>query len=118
MTKMTHGELRGLLMLIGLMMIVVIYAWIFKAGSSESSTSSQQSTELADTLQVAAAARHAQAIDSVRRERQKVARASSDSISPSNTGKPRQSKHRAKTAKSAKNAPAPVPSPLDRKIPQ
>lgn len=125
MKRMTHGEFRGLLLLIGLMMLVVIYAWFFKGDDSggtirkvnytvdlqKDSVKNGYQQTAADSLLIENAARRAAALDSVRSAR-KSTRSGQDS--PSN-GKDT-SKGSRKSSRQPKPTPAPTPSPLDRPV--
>lgn len=74
MSKMTHGEIRGLLLLIALMAIVVVYAWLFTGrgdvGNNENlaadSVSHSAVSKRYDSLAVEVEAAQAAARDSLR----------------------------------------------------
>lgn len=121
MKRMTHGELRGLLLLLALMMLVVIYAWVFKKGDSspdpipvqESEQSAQQesvnypvSIDRTDSILIVSKAHRMETTDSLRKAGRELKTL-------------RESKRKGKGGNSRQSSGAkhpPLKSPKDRRL--
>lgn len=111
--KMTHGEIRGLLTLLGLMCIVVTFAYFTRScrhsgtpPTSDGAVTFVSADSIADTVMLNSAAQEAVRADSLRQARR-------DSIRAVNSSTKQCKSKGAKATKTLK-APAPdKPSPID-----
>lgn len=129
MQKMTHGEIRGLLVLAGLMMLVVIHAWFSRL--KEEQWMESAAVHGADSVLMKEAVREAMLRDSVRQgNRLKVMEKGDDTAPSERVGTPgdenlsdkndasekesSSDRRRHKQRKASRPASVPAKSPLDR----
>lgn len=111
--KMTHGEIRGLLTLLGLMCIVVTFAYFTRScrhsgtpTMPDSAVTAVSADSIAETVMLNSAAQKAVRADSLRQARRDSIRAVNSSTKQRKSSNPKATK--------APKAPAPDrPSPID-----